>query len=78
MEKSRLAKDGLQIISQEQGQQLAERLGMQGYMECSALTQEGLSEVFEFAARLALSSEAASQRTQKSSSGFSFRRCRML
>ena len=51
---TRLAKDGLKIVSAEQGEKLAQDLGIDTYVECSALTQDGLTDVFEWAARLSL------------------------
>ncbi|KAL8617646.1 hypothetical protein ACOMHN_047892 [Nucella lapillus] len=51
---SRLTKDGLKPVSTEQGEKLAFDLGLDTYLECSALTQTGLTEVYEMAARLAL------------------------
>lgn len=38
----------------EFGKQLAERVHANGYMECSAKTGEGVSELFELATRLSL------------------------
>lgn len=37
-----LADKGMQPISKEQGEELAKEIGAAGYVECSALTQEGL------------------------------------
>ncbi|XP_076442035.1 cdc42 homolog [Babylonia areolata] len=51
----RLTKDGQKPVSTEQGQKLAQELGLDTYLECSALTQTGVEEVFEMAARVALS-----------------------
>jgi len=41
-------------ISEEQGRQLAQKIGARKYLECSALTQEGLSKVFEEAVKVIL------------------------
>ena len=41
-------------ISYPQGKQLANRIGAKKYLECSALTQKGLSEVFDEVVRIAL------------------------
>ena len=37
-----------------EGQAVAERIGAHSFYECSALTKEGVEEVFEHAARAAL------------------------
>ena len=41
-------------VTFEQGQAMAKRIGAACYMECSALTEQGLNEVFERAAATAL------------------------
>ncbi|KAN0121784.1 hypothetical protein V8E51_000110 [Hyaloscypha variabilis] len=41
-------------ITYEQGAQVAEKIGAYKYLECSVLTNEGVAEVLEYAARAAL------------------------
>jgi hypothetical protein len=41
------AKRKLKPVSREQGERMAEELGAVKYVECSALTQEGLKNVFD-------------------------------
>jgi len=43
---------GLAPITREQGESLAKETGSSGYVECSALTQKGLKQVFDEAARI--------------------------
>jgi Ras-related C3 botulinum toxin substrate 1 len=50
----RLAENHLTPISHQQGMQLAKEIGAVKYMECSALTHEGVKAVFEEAIRTAL------------------------
>jgi len=45
---------GQPIITVDKGEQLAKEIGAAKYLECSALTQEGLTEVFEDAMRIAI------------------------
>lgn len=52
--KKDLRKTTSNALSREQGEQLAEAIGAYKYLECSALTQEGLTEVFEEAMRVVL------------------------
>jgi len=51
---SQLASKGLRVITQEEAQQLMKEIGAVNYLECSALTQEGLKTVFAEAFRAAL------------------------
>ncbi len=48
----RLADRGISLISREQGEKMAKSIKARLYMECSALTQAGLKELFETGALL--------------------------
>ncbi|KAG9024282.1 GTP-binding protein Rho1 [Serendipita sp. 407] len=50
-------KAGLEFITSEKADSLAQSIGAVMYLECSAVTGEGVSEVFEQATRAALSSQ---------------------
>ena len=45
------------FITNKDGEKMAKEIGAKAYLECSALTQEGLREVFEQAIRTVLSEE---------------------
>ncbi|XP_057310620.1 ras-related C3 botulinum toxin substrate 1-like, partial [Hydractinia symbiolongicarpus] len=47
-------KEGRKIITTEEGIELAKKIGAVKYLECSALTQQGVNEVFEEVARAGL------------------------
>ncbi|ELR21068.1 Rac1 protein [Acanthamoeba castellanii str. Neff] len=62
---SRLAERGMRPVTREQGEALAKELGADGYLECSALTQEGLQRVFSDAIRAVLHPETGSEARAK-------------
>jgi len=47
-----LKSQGLSPISKEQGDAMCKEIGSSGYVECSALTQKGLKQVFDEASRV--------------------------
>jgi len=49
-----LKENNQEAISTEQGRELAQKIGAKRYLECSALTQEGLAKVFEEAVKVIL------------------------
>lgn len=50
---------GMNVVKTEEGRQAAEDIGAAGYIECSALTQEGLKQVFDEAIKAALNDQAS-------------------
>ena len=50
----KLEEEGKKPITTSMGETLAQKIGAKRYIECSALTQENLSKVFEEAARVVL------------------------
>ena len=58
----KLGEEGKEIITPEQGQQMAHEVGAIQYMECSSLThQESLKELFDEAMRIGLGDEPSVQ-----------------
>jgi len=51
---AKLASQSLSVVTKEQAELRAREIGAKQYMECSALTQEGLKNVFDEAIRAAL------------------------
>ena len=56
----RLREKNLEPISEARGKQMAAQLGAVQYLECSALTQKGLKNVFDEAIRSVLTGKAKS------------------
>jgi len=65
-----LKNQGLSTITKEQGESLCKELGASGYVECSALTQKGLKQVFDEGARIVVgkSNKTVSDNTTSDSS----------
>jgi Ras-related C3 botulinum toxin substrate 1 len=60
-----LASKGLQMVGREAAMMRVNEIGARCYMECSALTQEGLKNVFDEAIRAALTKPAAKKKGKK-------------
>ena len=63
----RLRDKGLEPISEAKGNQMAATLGATKYLECSALTQKGLKNVFDEAIRCVLVSKGTKNRKEAKS-----------
>jgi Ras-related C3 botulinum toxin substrate 1 len=59
---SQLQAKGLHVISQEEAMKMTKDIGGVNYLECSALTQEGLKNVFDEAIRAALQKPKAKKK----------------
>jgi len=68
----RLQERGETVVSFEEGEELAKELGAAKYMECSAITQEGVKDVFDEAIRTAL------KRYLSPSTGKKFKMCTIM
>ena len=65
----RLRESGRELVTPKEGAKVAAKIGAAAYRECSALTRQGVQEIFQEAIRIALQDEA----TKKSK-----KRCTLL
>merc|ERR1712070_310036 len=63
--KERLREKRLEPITTEQGEQLKEELGASKYLECSALSQKGLKQVFDESIRCVLVEQCKPAKNKK-------------
>lgn len=59
-----LQKTSQKPVTREQGEATRRKIGAFKYMECSALTNEGVREIFEAATRAALLSRSKTKRSR--------------
>lgn len=71
----RLSEKHMSPITLEMGQRMAEDIDAVTYLECSALTQHGLKEVFDTAIRTVLNPPRANRKKKKPAKEGSRRRC---
>jgi len=57
--------DELRLVTHEEGIAMAEKIAAYGYLECSALTKEGVAEVFRAATRATLGLKLKEKRSFK-------------
>jgi len=62
-----LRAQGLAPITREHGEALSREIGTSGYVECSALTQKGLKQVFDEAARIVVGTSTNANNTSERS-----------
>ncbi|KAJ3191077.1 Heat shock 70 kDa protein 12A, partial [Irineochytrium annulatum] len=62
LQKDRRGHPDANALTPEQGERLAKRIRASGFLECSAYTGDGVTEVFQHAARVALEARAAKAR----------------
>jgi len=63
--KEHLRARGETPVSESEARRLAKEIGARGYMECSALTQQGLTGVFDMAIRAAIAKKTAPAKKKK-------------
>eukprot|EP01119_Soliformovum_irregulare_P001287 TRINITY_DN11010_c0_g1_i1.p1 TRINITY_DN11010_c0_g1~~TRINITY_DN11010_c0_g1_i1.p1 ORF type:complete len:202 (-),score=39.33 TRINITY_DN11010_c0_g1_i1:43-648(-) len=73
-----LKDQNLAPISKDQGDRLAKEIGAHEYVECSALTQKGLKQVFDEAARVVVGSPATSTKSDAGDRKKKKRTCSIL
>jgi len=59
-----LATKGKRVVSKEEGTKLATEIGAR-FIECSAMTQEGLKDVFDSAIRVTLENRKKKEKAKK-------------
>jgi len=64
---SYLKNKGLKMVNESSGIELAKEMNAAGYIECSALTQEGLKSVFDTAIRLGIEKQIEQKNFKKRS-----------
>jgi len=60
-----LEQRGETVITEAEGRRLAKEIGARGYIECSSLTQQGLTGVFDMAIRAAIDVKTAPTKKDK-------------